>query len=161
MLYIICGLQGTGKSTFAEGLAEDLEAEILRTDVIRKELFPERTYSDEEKEQVYAEMFKQASEKFCKNTDLILDATFEKAEYIAKAIEISGGIYNIIKITCPEKIVKKRLDRRFGDESDAKFQQYQNSKKSFEPITEKHCVIDTSDEIDTAEEQHLISNWGV
>ena len=39
MLIVICGLPVTGKSTLAKHLAIDLGGEVLRTDIIRRELF--------------------------------------------------------------------------------------------------------------------------
>ena len=39
MLIIVCGLPGTGKSTLARHLSSDLGGEVLRTDLIRRELF--------------------------------------------------------------------------------------------------------------------------
>jgi len=39
MLIIVCGLPGTGKSTLARHLSSELGGEILRTDLIRRELF--------------------------------------------------------------------------------------------------------------------------
>lgn len=39
MLVIVCGLPGTGKSVTANQIASDIDATILRTDSIRKEMF--------------------------------------------------------------------------------------------------------------------------
>ena len=46
MLVIVCGLPLTGKSTVSRQIAEDIKGKILRTDVIRKELFKEATLKD-------------------------------------------------------------------------------------------------------------------
>ena len=40
LLIVVRGLMGTGKSTLAKELAESLGAELLRTDVVRRILFP-------------------------------------------------------------------------------------------------------------------------
>ena len=48
MLVIVCGLPSTGKSTVAKQIAEDTKGKILRTDVIRKELFKKATLEDVE-----------------------------------------------------------------------------------------------------------------
>ena len=46
MLIIVCGLPGTGKSTVAKHLSSDLGGEILRTDIIRRELFKDASLEE-------------------------------------------------------------------------------------------------------------------
>jgi predicted kinase len=46
MLVLVCGLPSTGKSTVAKQIAEDFNGKILRTDVIRRELFKKATLED-------------------------------------------------------------------------------------------------------------------
>ena len=46
MLIIVCGLPGTGKSTLAKHLSSDLGGEILRTDIIRRELFKDASLEE-------------------------------------------------------------------------------------------------------------------
>lgn len=58
MLVIVCGLPGVGKTTFAKKLAPLINAIILSTDKIRKELITSPTYEKEE----YFEQLKSVSE---------------------------------------------------------------------------------------------------
>src|SRR5437667_5801 len=44
MLILVCGLQGAGKTTVAKRIATIISALILRTDVIRKQLWELRRY---------------------------------------------------------------------------------------------------------------------
>ncbi|RLI11147.1 hypothetical protein DRO35_05500 [Candidatus Bathyarchaeota archaeon] len=46
MLIVVCGLPATGKSTLAKHLAIDLGGEILRTDIIRRELFKDASLEE-------------------------------------------------------------------------------------------------------------------
>jgi len=46
MLIIICGLPGTGKSTLARHLSSDLGGKVLRTDIIRRELFKDASLEE-------------------------------------------------------------------------------------------------------------------
>jgi len=46
MLIIVCGLPGTGKSTLARHLSSDLGGEVLRTDIIRREIFKSATLEE-------------------------------------------------------------------------------------------------------------------
>jgi predicted kinase len=57
MLFVVCGLQGTGKTAVSRLISWKTGAVLLRTDVIRRELFEKPTYSEEEKNRVYEEMF--------------------------------------------------------------------------------------------------------
>ncbi|MFC6734896.1 AAA family ATPase, partial [Halolamina salina] len=78
MLVLVCGLPGTGKSTVAERIAELLPARMLRTDVVRKELFPEPTYEAEESAAVYDELFDRARDRLDAGEHVVLDATFRR-----------------------------------------------------------------------------------
>jgi len=46
MLIVICGLPGTGKSTLARHLSSDLGGKVLRTDLIRRELFKDASLEE-------------------------------------------------------------------------------------------------------------------
>ncbi|MCK5333755.1 MAG: AAA family ATPase, partial [Candidatus Aenigmarchaeota archaeon] len=76
MLILFSGLPATGKTTLARRVAKKTGAIILRTDVIRKELFALPKYTEEEKEQVYGEMFLRAEKFLVKGQTVILDANF-------------------------------------------------------------------------------------
>jgi len=46
MLILICGLPGTGKSTLAKHLSSELGGKVLRTDLIRREIFKNSTLKE-------------------------------------------------------------------------------------------------------------------
>jgi len=147
MLIIVCGLQGTGKTSVAKKIASKIDGILLRTDVIRKEIIKKPTYSEEEKQSVYDEMFSRAKELIEGGKDVILDSTFAKKENRDKAQEITKD-FRIVETICPENIVKERIEKRFEDESEAKFEHYLKYKQFFDSIKEKHSIIDTSKDID-------------
>ncbi len=150
MLILVCGLPGTGKTTIASLLASKLNAAHLRTDVIRKEMFDNLTYSGEEKQKVYLEMLKRAKGCLDKRT-VILDATFPSAKLRTSAVKIAEDNkipWCIVETIAPESIIRKRLDKRRGDASDANFTHYLEQRKSFEAISEEHIVVDTSKNIE-------------
>jgi len=69
-------LPGSGKSYFAYRLADMTKANYISSDQLRKNLFPERTYSEKEKLLVYAEMLSQMKEHIRQNKNLVFDGTF-------------------------------------------------------------------------------------
>ena len=147
MLIVICGLPGTGKTTIAKALSQQVGAALFRTDAIRKEMMRENTYTEREKNSVYESMFAAADEKLRNGEDCVLDGTFYKKSLINEArivAEKNGSRFHLIECVLHEKDVKERISKRKKDESDADFSVYHTVKKSFEPITEKHIVVDTS-----------------
>jgi predicted kinase len=154
MLVLVCGLPGTGKSTVAERIAELLPASLLRTDVVRKELFPDPTYASEESARVYDELFSRASERLHAGEHVVLDATFRQRDLRERAADVAadaGTEFRLVRVTCAESIVRERIERRQreeDDESDADFSVYNQLKDEFEPIEgDDHVVVDNSGDL--------------
>jgi predicted kinase len=72
MIVIVTGLPGSGKSYFASRLASMLDADYINSDRIRKNLFTQRTYSEEEKLKVYEEMLLQMRKAVENNNNVVL-----------------------------------------------------------------------------------------
>ena len=150
-MLLFCGLPGVGKTRLANELAPLINAIVLSTDKIRKELISEPTYSKEEKELIYDVMLLVA--RYLHNAagvNCILDATFNTEESRKKAIRKLANIpphqIYIVECTCPEDIVIPRLKARKEDYSDADVDIYRKMKQIYEPVKEeeRHLVIDTS-----------------
>lgn len=150
MLLLFSGLPATGKTTLAKKVAKKINAEILRTDVIRKEIIREPKYTDEEKEAVYKEMFSRAEKMISSGKTVILDANFYKEGQRTEAKKIAGRTgakFFLIEVTCPEEKIRGRMKirKKAEDASDAKEMEiYYKIKRVWEPITEPHIVVDTS-----------------
>lgn len=145
-LYIVCGLPGVGKTTVAKKIARKTKSILLRTDVIRKEIRL-LGYTEKEKEQVYNEMFLRAQKLLRTGKNVVLDATFAKKKNRLAAKRTAartGADFQTIEVVCPVRLVKKRLSKRTKDASQAGFKHYLEHKKFFEPIKEKHTVINTA-----------------
>lgn len=147
-LYVLVGLSGVGKSTVAKIISKETNAQIHRTDVIRKEIVSgEPTYSRDESQRVYDELFDRGKNSLQNETDVILDATFSleigrnRAENIA---EETNSDIKFIKVTCDDSIVKERLRQRSNGSSDAGVEVYESQKDSFEPLERDHIEIDNS-----------------
>ncbi len=147
MLVIICGLPGVGKTTIAKNLAPLIDASILSTDKIRKELISNPTYQKEERALIYDVMILLAKYLQQAGKNCILDATFNK-EYsrnqVKNKLKVSEDQFFIVECTCPEKIIFSRLKNRKEDYSDADVSVYQKMKKIYESVKGKHITVDTS-----------------
>ena len=152
MILLFCGLPGVGKTSLANELAPLIDAVVLSTDKIRKELISNPTYTKEEKELIYDVMLLVA--RYLHNeagVNCILDATFntEKSRNTARrklAANISPDQIYIVECICPEDIVISRLKARKGDYSDADIGIYKKMKQMYEPVKDKqrHIVVNTS-----------------
>jgi predicted kinase len=151
LIILFSGLPGVGKTRLANELAPLINAVVLSTDKIRKELIPKPTYTREEKELIYDVMLLVARYLHsAAGINCILDASFstEKSRRNVREKLAHGSpeqIY-IVECICPEDIVISRLKARKGDYSDADIDVYRKMKQVYEPVKEKerHIVADTS-----------------
>ena len=162
-LAVVCGLPGVGKTTIAERVAARLGGDILRTDVIRKELFDEPTYGDAETEAVYAELTERARERVAAGRAVVLDATFADARFRADVREVgerAAGSFALVEVKCDEAVVERRIERRDGI-SDADFEVHLQFKDVFDRIETDHAVVDNSgDKAETlAQVDAVLGDW--
>jgi len=152
-LAAVCGLPGVGKSTVAERVAAHLDAEVLRTDVIRKELFEDPAYTDAETEAVYGELIDRARERVADGRAVVLDATFADARFRADVREVgerAAGSFDLVEVECDRSVVERRIERRDGI-SDADFEVHLHFRRVFDGIETDRVVVDNSgDEGETA-----------
>lgn len=137
VLIAVAGLPGSGKSTVARFLAQAVGGTLLRTDEIRRQLFPQPTYAPEEGAQVYARLFALAGEKLGRGESVVLDATFQRASLRQQAQEIArihAARWRFVLVTAPEPLIRDRISRRRGDASDADFGVYQSMQADFDPV---------------------------
>lgn len=165
-LLIVAGLPATGKSYLAREISKRADAEILRSDKIRKQLvgikggehhyekFEQGIYSRNISERTYEELCGQAEKILQSGNNCILDATFSKRKWRNKAYEIAHKLkasFLIVESICPEEVVLERLRKRkeqSRDISDATVEIYQRMKEEFENIREKYSMkIDTSQDV--------------
>lgn len=177
VLILTAGLMGTGKSVLARGLAAHLGAKVIRTDVLRKELlairpterhpeaFGRGIYSDDISQRTYVRALELASEAIGKGTSVIIDASWKKQGdrlRAAAAAQTMQADFFFVECTCPEEIVKERLDKRQADPSepsDGRWEIYLAQKADFDPVTElpaeTHIVIDTAHDPDACLEEAI------
>jgi hypothetical protein len=164
-IWVICGLPASGKSTIAGELATILRVAVLRSDVVRKELFgldpeapqieafEEGIYSKETSSHTYAKLLLLAQEEVKKGGSVILDATYASEHQRDGVLCLAKDMdANIIFVECmaPYQTLKKRLIEREAAVaiSDARLQHLKQFRAQFEPLAEirdeLHIRVDTN-----------------
>jgi hypothetical protein len=166
VLWVVCGMPATGKSTVAEALARHLDVAVLQSDVVRKELFgskaleahvnpfEEGIYSRHASGLTYGRLLLLAQEQLAQGRSIILDATFGRRRQREEAVRLAGDMdagLIFIECTCADATIKARLAAREERQgvSDARRHHFEQFKAAFEPLDElprEHCLrIDTDD----------------
>ncbi len=147
MIIIVFGLPGSGKSYFASHLASMINAEYINSDIVRKKLFHERTYSEQEKLFVYNEMLTQMKEAVGQNRNVVLDATFSGNNIRQKFVEGAKDVNDIIfiEVAAEESVIRKRLEKARED-SEADFEVYKKIKNEWEPLHQDHLILQSTDD---------------
>jgi predicted kinase len=154
LLIAMAGLPGTGKSTLARQLGEQLPAVVLDKDTIRAALFPfpEVDYSTRQDNFCFAIMLQTASYLLDKGRAVILDGrTFSQTYQVERLLRFgraAGAMIEIIECVCSEEAAQQRLslDDAFGLHlaANRNFGLYQRLKTQAAPIQAPHLVVDTS-----------------
>jgi uncharacterized protein len=129
-LVAIGGLSGTGKSTLAAALAPSLAARVLRSDVIRKQLFgvapetrlPTSAYTPQVSRRIYQTLRRKAAETLAAGYSVIIDAVSlkpaERQSFVAVAAA-AGVPFVGLWLAAPGATMDRRLRARRHDASDA------------------------------------------
>jgi aminoglycoside phosphotransferase family enzyme/predicted kinase len=165
-LMLIGGVVGSGKSTVAEALAEQLDGVVISSDRVRKQLaglpptnrvhaLPDQgLYAPDAVERTYAALFECARPIVTSGRVAILDATFSRRRHRAMAADLAAELgvdWRLIEVRCSPEIVRERLARRVADAastSDAGPEFYDRSVARFEPIAESECALVVRTDVD-------------
>lgn len=145
-LVVVCGLPGVGKTTVARYIAERSDAVVFRTDVVRKELFPDPDYSERETRTVYAELLSRAGDVLDDGRTAVLDATFaesgfrDDARALAEELDVA---FHLVKVECRTAVVEDRIRQRDGL-SDADFDVHLMFREEYDPVELEHHAVDNS-----------------
>ncbi len=143
MIIAVFGLPGSGKSFFAKALANRINAHYESSDSIRKKLYPNPTYNDREKEEVYRELYNLAYDYLHRRQPLVLDATFFKKEireqFNREASSVDCEIA-WIEIRADDDLIRSRLLHPRED-SDADYSVHSLIKDSFQEMHLPHLIL--------------------
>ena len=166
-LLVVRGLSGSGKSTVARALAEQLCMECLQTDAVRREMFESQPapadfdqgcYEPQKRQAVYMRLFEQAGQRLAQGLSVILDGTFLSAASRREAVALAdryGAQPVIVVCRCPDMLADQRIARRLesGEAlSDARAETRQGQRQLEEPDETPlpTCELDTTRSISTA-----------
>ena len=131
---VIGGGPGTGKTTLARGLAEHIEAQVISTDGVRRELaaagviggsagdYESGLYSPEQVAVVYDTVLRKAAESLAAGVSVILDGTWRDAGQRRRAREIARRAGSpITELVCTVGLAEAqaRISGRAAGDSDA------------------------------------------
>jgi uncharacterized protein len=131
LVLVVGGLAGTGKTTLANAVANALGADLLRTDVLRQELFGAAhhaaeadggIYRQDARQRVYEVMFHRAAELIADRISVVLDGTFSTLDVLSKAQQLAAGprsVFLAIECTCRPEVAHQRISARLAEGSDA------------------------------------------
>jgi hypothetical protein len=157
---LVAGLPGSGKTYFARRLAGKLGAAYLSSDILRKTLTPHRSYSEAEKQKVYAELESRLSHALRAAQTVVVDATFIQEDLrkrFAETARVANAKSIIIEVKASEETIRERLSHPRED-SDADFAVYERLRDLHEPISLPHLVLH-SDQMDVEEMIGQTKKW--
>ncbi len=158
LLVLLRGTSGTGKSVLAGDLAPLLRAQVLRSDVVRKELLglaptdrpteaeTDAIYGKEMSIHTYAELRTRAERHLTAGRTVFLDATWLVASARAEAHALArrlGVPFGIIDLSCDPGEIERRLRARAArndDASDAGVEVFREQLRAAEPLTDAERV---------------------
>ncbi len=145
MVVIVMGLPGSGKSYFAERLAEKINAEYISSDRLRKELFQKRTYSKAEKDRVYKEMLHRMQVAREHKKYVVLDATFHEKETRDVFLERTGKEAFLIEVQASEALIRQRL-KKSRPYSEADFEVYELIRTKWNALEQPYLILHSTDD---------------
>lgn len=136
-LVVVGGMPGTGKSTLAAGIGEALDAVVLRSDVVRKELtglspeqsaataFGQGIYDDETTSATYGEVLRRAASALELGETVVVDASWAHDAHRRQARRLADATASdLVELRCvaPRELAAQRMRERAqrgADPSDA------------------------------------------
>jgi aminoglycoside phosphotransferase family enzyme/predicted kinase len=153
-LVLVGGLPGTGKSTLARSLAGAAGFEVIRSDVVRKELCGGiGIYTREWTDRTYDECRHRAERLLFEGKRIIVDATFadetKRQDFMRAA---SAWAVPVVWFVCKasEACVRERLAARRGDASDADFAVHETLREKWDGASQfsRSALVEIDAEIE-------------
>lgn len=150
-LFLLTGLPGVGKSTFARALSSVTGAVVLESDRFRRLLFRKPSFTQRESRALFQGIVSATRELLSQGQAVIVDATnVSERDRLAfyELADASATKVFIVSLEAPLAVVEERLAKRLtlGDgHSHADIAVYHRMRGRVEPIGRQHWQVDTSD----------------
>jgi predicted kinase len=156
MVLLMHGPSASGKSTVSSALAQCLSAITVRSDVERKRLFGiklngyqandfgQGIYSTDATEKTYQRMLSLTKTLIRSGFTVINDATFSQPRQRQMFYDLADQLncpVRVIDLQVSESILRKRIERRKNDVSDADIHVLERQLKHWQPLTAKESPV--------------------
>lgn len=117
-LVVVAGLPGTGKSTVAAGVADDIDAVLLRSDELRKTLAngnSDRRYDPSVTAHTYDDLLGRARDLLGRGESVVLDATWRSANHRAAVVALAEAVtadLTVVECMTSDTIADARIEAR-------------------------------------------------
>ncbi|MFO8027284.1 MAG: AAA family ATPase [Opitutales bacterium] len=151
-LVLMGGLPATGKTTLAKELGDEADMEMIRSDVVRKELagleprqaaaapYESELYTPEWTARTYEACRKRAAQCLFEGRRVIVDASFKREDHRRLFLDLAADYaVGSIMFECrtSEEEARRRLQDREDDASDATWEVYKQAAGDWEPYGRK------------------------
>lgn len=148
LLLLVGGLPGVGKSTLSRHLDATSRVEVLRSDVVRKELaglsteddasaaFGQGLYTSAWTDRTYDALVHRTAARLEEGGRVLVDASFSKDARRLRFVDLARG-YGVpilfVHVDAPVDLVHERIRAREGDASDADVAIHDAARAAWEP----------------------------
>jgi predicted kinase len=151
-LLIMVGAPGSGKSYLGRTLSTALGAELIQTDAVRKERFPDPRYTSGEASTVYATCHRRIAAALGRGERVVFDGTNlreRRRRTLYQLAERAGAMVVIVVAYASDAVIRARLRQRAEerdpyDQSDADLTIYLRMRRDMEPVPRPHVVVNTA-----------------
>ena len=145
-LFLLSGLPGAGKTTFAQQLCSRTGAEHVESDAIRRGIAPEPRYTPRESGIVFALAERRVRAAMADGRSVVLDATNltnrDRRRFVRAAAEMEATLI-AIRVVAPEEVIRERLSGPRAGHSQAGVAVFEAMRGRPQPFPSPVLTVDT------------------